>query len=360
MAEKKKEKTDRYVAYVGTYTQDKSKGIYVYDIDQKTGVLKNRSVAEINNTSHVCISKDRKFLYSIADEGVVAFSIDENGDLTKVNQAWTGGLRGCYISVDSKRRFLFVGGYHDGRVTVMKLNKDGSIGDIACGIFHQGVAISMNEHRLDHPKVTCVLLSPDEKYLFASDIGLNQIKVYRIDYTTGQLKLVDIVRCTMDAGPRSMRFSSDGRFLYVLTELNSCIEVYSYDDIDDAPLIRQIHTVNAFKGDYPTAECTSIQMNESESLVMVTVGGKNDVSFFKRNSLDGQLTYAFATPTSGDYPKQVHILPGDEYYVALNHDSNEIRTFRINYEGNYALMCNPPVKIDRPNCIRLLKLDSEG
>ena len=360
MAENKKEKKERYVAYVGTYTLDKSEGIYVYDIDPETGVFTNRSVAKVNNPSHVCISKDRKFLYSIADEGVVSFSIDENGDLTKVNQAWTGGLRGCYISVDSERRFLFVGGYHDGRVTVMKLNADGSIGDVACGIFHQGVAISRSEHRLDHPKVTCVLLSPDEKYLFASDIGLNQIKVYKIDYSTGQLKLVDIVRCTMDAGPRGMVFSSDGRFLYVLTEMNNCIEVYSYDDMNGEPLIRQIHTVNVLNDDYPTAESTSIQMNEAESLVMVSVGGKNEVSFFKRNSLDGQLTYAWGTPTSGDYPKQIHILPGDKYYVALNHDSNEIRTFRINYEGGFALMCNPPVKIDRPNCLRLMKLESKG
>ena len=72
---------DKYVAYVGTYTHENSVGIYVYDLDPDTGILKERSVAPINNPSYLCASYDGKYLYSIADEGVAAFSIDENGDL---------------------------------------------------------------------------------------------------------------------------------------------------------------------------------------------------------------------------------------------------------------------------------------
>ena len=67
---------ERYVAYVGTYTHEKSEGIYVYDVDAATGVLKERSLAYINNPSYVCVSHDGKYLYSISDEGVAAFSID--------------------------------------------------------------------------------------------------------------------------------------------------------------------------------------------------------------------------------------------------------------------------------------------
>ena len=42
MATKSKSK---YLAYVGTYTHEKSLGIYVYDIEVETGVLKFKEVA---------------------------------------------------------------------------------------------------------------------------------------------------------------------------------------------------------------------------------------------------------------------------------------------------------------------------
>lgn len=71
---------ERYVAYVGTYTHEKSVGIYVYDVDVENGVLTQRSVAPINNPSYLCVSHDGTRLYSIEDEGVAAFIIDENGD----------------------------------------------------------------------------------------------------------------------------------------------------------------------------------------------------------------------------------------------------------------------------------------
>ncbi|MBQ9632416.1 MAG: beta-propeller fold lactonase family protein, partial [Lachnospiraceae bacterium] len=150
---------EKYLAYVGTYTHETSVGIHVYDIDLSRGELKERSVAEINNPSYLVPSWDGHFLYSIADEGVASFNIDENGDLIKTSQKPIGGMRGCYLDVDSQNRFLFVGGYHDGRVTMMRLNEDGTIDGIADGIFHRGVAYTARERRIDHPMVSCTKLT---------------------------------------------------------------------------------------------------------------------------------------------------------------------------------------------------------
>ena len=51
----------KYVAYVGTYTHETSVGIYVYDVDPDKGLLKERSVAPINNPSDIINSKDSRF-----------------------------------------------------------------------------------------------------------------------------------------------------------------------------------------------------------------------------------------------------------------------------------------------------------
>lgn len=153
---------ERYVAYVGTYTHGTSVGIHIYDLDVEGGSMAERKVIPINNPSHLTVSANGKFLYSIADEGVAAFKILPDGDLEAMNEKWIGGMRGCYVDVDKENRYLFVGGYHDGRVTMMRLNQDGSIGDIADGIFHTGMGRSIAERNY-RPHVNCVKLTPQQR-----------------------------------------------------------------------------------------------------------------------------------------------------------------------------------------------------
>ena len=130
---------DRYVAYVGTYTHENSVGIHIYDLDVDNAAMKERKVVPINNPSDLVVSKDKRFLYSIADEGVEAFKILPDGDLESMNSTGIGGMRGCYVEVDDENRYLFVGGHHDGRVSMLHINEDGSLGSIADGIFHKGM-----------------------------------------------------------------------------------------------------------------------------------------------------------------------------------------------------------------------------
>ncbi len=350
---------EKYVAYVGTYTHENSVGIYVYDINVEEGILTERSVAPINNPSYLTVSKDGKFLYSIADEGVASFTIDENGDLTKINQSWIGGMRGCYVETDSKHRYLFVGGYHDGRVTMMHLNDDGSIGEIADGIFHQGGFLSQNEKRLDHPKVTCVTLTPDEQYLCAVDFGLNQTKIYEIDYENGKLRLVDIIRSSLDAGARILRFSRDGRFAYIMTGEANTIEVYTYNN-DNGPSFERIQKVEAVDNPTDNAGCTNCYFSSDDSYLFVSVDAMNGFSFLKRDAETGKLSWCGFTTSSGDYPKSLAVLPGDQLVAVLNHDTNDIRTFKMHYDENFALHKNKPVKVYKPNCIRIHKIVTEG
>lgn len=347
---------EKYVAYVGTYTHENSIGIYVYDIDPDTGVFTEKGVAPINNASDLCASSDGKFLYSIEDEGVASFSIESDGMIKKINQADIDGMRGCAVTTDYQRRYLFVGGFHDGKVTMMRLNPDGSIGDIADGIFHQGVAISANDRRLDHPKVSSVRLTPDQDFLLAADYGLNQIKVYKIDYKKGKLSLCDLIRCNLDSGPRSQKFSKDGKFLYILDELTNEIEVYKYSLKDVEPEFERIQVIPSMKGANLSDLSCELMLSHDQEYVYVSVDGFNGVSWLKRDTTTGLLTHTAQLPTSGYFPKAIAVLPGDKYVAVLNHDSNQIRTFAVNHEDETLLLRNRPVTVGKPNSIWIQKL----
>ena len=132
----------KFVAYVSSYTRGKGKdekyGIRVYDVDMENGYLYEKQQIAISNSSYVTISHNRKYLYSITDFGIEAYRIIAGGDLEKINMASINGMRGSYLSTDYEDEFLFVSGYHDGKITVLRINEDGSVGEICDELFLKG------------------------------------------------------------------------------------------------------------------------------------------------------------------------------------------------------------------------------
>ena len=235
----------KYVAYVGTYTHGSSKGLQVYDVDVEKGTLTERSEVEVRNSSHTALSKNGLFLYSIEDEGVAVFRRDKDGDLERINSVDIDGMRGCFLSTDVDGKYLYVAGYHDGKVTVVHTHQDGRLGSLMDGVFHKGLG-SVAERNF-RPHVNCVRPTPDNKYLCAVDNGIDQVKVYRINKRRHKLELVDILRCPRESGPRIIRFSEDGRFAYILFELSNEVKVYSYDGSGLTPEFELLQSVSTLK-----------------------------------------------------------------------------------------------------------------
>ena len=203
---------NKYVAYIGSYTRGKSKGLTIFDVDENFN-FKERVVFEVNNPSYVVLSHNQKFLYTSCDEGVAAFRALDNGGLELLNKASVNGLRPCYLSVDKKNRYLVTAGYHDGKMTILKINRDGSIGEVTDEVFMKGLGSDAGRHYLCH--VNCALFSPDEKYVFSVDIGMDQVKIYEFNHKTGKIKLQGILRCELGSGPKHMLFSNDGKYAYL-------------------------------------------------------------------------------------------------------------------------------------------------
>lgn len=350
-------KQEKYVAYVGTYTHENSVGIHIYDVNVEEGSLKERKVVPINNPSDVVVSKNRKFLYSIADEGVEAFKILPDGDLEPINKQWIGGMRGCYVEVDDENRYLFVGGHHDGRVTMMRLEEDGSIGGIADGIFHKGMGRSVAQRNFI-PAVDCVKLTPDQKFLCAVDNGLDQVKIYRVNYEKGKLKLIDIIRGQIDAAPRMIRFSRDGKYAYILYEASNIVEVYRYSIGEkDTPVFEKIQEISTVTDDEELlCAASGMEISKSGKYLMCSNAGVNTVVCYEIDEQTGMLTRKFDTKVNSDYPKMLAFFPDERHYLTLNNNSNDIFSYRINYEEGYSLQCGTGVAVDKPNCIYILQL----
>lgn len=351
-------KKEKYVAYVGTYTYEHSIGIHIYDLDVESGKMTKRKVVNITNPSDLLVSRNKEFLYSITDDGVRAFRILPDGDLETMNENWIGGMRGCYLDVDDNNRYVFVGGYHDGRVSMLHLNEDGSIGEIADGVFHKGVGRSAAD-RSSRPHVNCVKVTPDQKYLCAVDGGLDHVKVYKIDYEKGKLKLTDIVHSDLDSAPKMIRFSKDGKNAYILNELENSVDVYNYYVDERGAEFERIQKVSTQKVKKDHCSSQNMEFSLDGKYLYCANAGTTEMAIFERDAETGLLTMNSVIPISGDFPKALAIFPGNQHFISLNHQSNEICTFRMDYEKKYALMDGKPLKIDKPNCVYIHKLKAE-
>ena len=350
----------KYVAYVGTYTHGNSKGIQVYDVDVEKGTLRERSEVQVSNASHTAISKNGKFLYSIEDEGVAVFRRDENGDLTRINRVSIDGMRGCFLATDVDGKYLYVAGYHDGKVTVVHTRRDGSLGRIMDGVYHKGLG-SVAERNF-RPHVNCVRPTPDNKYLCAVDNGIDQVKLYRINKRQHKLELVDILRCPRER-PRIIRFSADGRFAYILFELSNEIKVYSYDGSGHTPefeLLQSISTLTKEKDEDAFHNAASgLALAPDGRHLFCTTAGENTVSMYEIDTETGLLDKKFTLPISGDYPKDLVIFPDNKHIAVANHASNTVTTFTVDYDKNIIVMNDKPHHIETPNSIHIWPVPDE-
>lgn len=346
----------KYMAYVGSYSYNgKAKGITVYDVDVEKGVFRERCEVEVDNSSYLIASTDGKTLYSIADEGVVAFRILENGSLSRLNSAKIKGMRGCHLSTDKHDKYVFVSGFHDGKATILRLRRDGGVGEIVDGVFHKGLGSVAD--RNFRPHVTCTRRTPDDKYVMVADSGLDQVKIYRFSEQEEHLIQVDAIRCDLESAPRCFRFSSDGKFIYLMYEQKNVIDVYTYECGDRVPVIEKIQTISttAPKHNQLTAAC-SMRFSPDEKHLFCGNAGDETVSVYSRDPETGMLTQLCCLPISGEYPKDLCVFPDDKHIASINHESGTITFFKVDYEKGLLIMSSNEIRCNEPNSCVIIKV----
>ena len=341
--------TQKLPLLIGTYTNScDSKGIYVYDFDTNTGdfVFKN-ATEKVINPSYLTLSKDQKILYSVNENGaestVSSFHFDSSsGKLTELNQQKAEGADPCYIINDDKN--VIVANYSGGNIAVFGKNANGSLTEVKQVVQHKGKGI---HPRQESAHVHMVYFSPDKKYVLSSDLGTDAIYIYEYHPNTGAevLKLKSKVAVPSGSGPRHLTFSKDGKFVYLLQELNGALSVFSFAN-------GQLHNIQEttilakdFKGNFTGAD---IHISpDGQFLYASNRGEANTISIFKILK-NGQLQTHSVVSSLGKGPRNFVIDPTGKFLLVAHQYSNEVVVFKrdavsgaITDSGKRLELCSP-------------------
>jgi len=336
-AENKVAPKGQYLAYVGTYTtKTNSKGIYVFRYDAATGKLSSLGLAaESADPSFVAVHPNGQFLYAVNESGksstVSAFHIDfATGKLTLLNQLPALGEDPCYISFDRSGKYVFVANYTSGNVVVFPVGADGKLGTATANVHDEG-KLGPNKERQDGPHAHWAQVSTDNRFAFVADLGLDEILVYRLDSTKGTLtpnKPFFLRPLTAGAGPRHAAFSPDGRYFYVLSEMDSTVTTFAY--APDHGVFGYLGVVPmlpvGFEGRNDAAE---IAVHSSGKFLYASNRGHDSIAIFSIDPTKGTLTFGARVSTGGKEPRHFAIDPSGNYLLAENQLSNSLVVFKI-------------------------------
>jgi len=341
---------------VGTYTNGKSEGIYVYDFDSKTGKGILKSKIKASNPSFLAVSPTQQYIYAAFEEGdgkgsVGAYRFDKkDGSLQFINQQASGGDHPCYVAEDKTGKWVTVANYSGGSLSVHPVSANGGLGASTQLIQHSGS--SVNKQRQEKAHVHCTYFSADNKYLFVPDLGMDKLMIYSFNSKTGKLQeAVPAFAASPDnGGPRHITFSPNQRYAYLMEELKGNVVVYRYNN----GKLTQVQSVSAaspgFHGFMGSADIHTSA--DGKFLYCSNRGDANTISIFTINANDGTLKLIGQQSTMGIAPRNFSLDPTGNYLLVANQNSDNIVVFKRNKTTGLLTDSGERIEVGNPVCLK--------
>ena len=357
----------KFRAYVGTYNGSKSQGIYTFTFDATTGEPGPLELAApAANPSFLALHPDGRHLYAVGDmtnaEGkkagaVSAFALQPDGKLTFINQATTVGAGPCHLTVDKSGRMVLAANYGGGSVVAFPIQPEGSVGEHSCFVQHTGRSVTPRQAQ---PNAHSVNISPDNRFVFVADLGLDQVLTYKLDPARATFAAHDpaFVKVAPGSGPRHFCFHPNGRSAYVINELSLTVTAFRFDGARGT--LTEIQTVSAL----PAADGPGPQSGWSAAEIVVHPGGKflygsnrghDSITVFAIAD-DGTLSLVQNAPAEVKVPRNFALDPTGQWLFVEGQKSDSIALFRVAVETGKLTFTGTKLEVGSPVCLKFIPM----
>lgn len=350
------------LVFVSAFTAGEEGAIHAFELDTTRGtLLPTHREAAIENPFFIAVSPDQRFLYAIdtptfggsEPESVAAFRIlDRSGRLEPLGQRSTRGTASCYLETDSEGKRLLVANYSSGSVASYRIDPDGSLSEPVSFVQHEGSSIDPT--RQQQPHAHCFVFSPDGRFAYAADLGIDRILCYAVDPSTAELSpnRQPFVRTAPGSGPRHLAFHPDGQQLYVINELSNTLT--SFVVIPETGMLIERDSVDTLPPDFAdTSHTADVKVTPDGRFVYGTNRGHDSIAAF-RIEAQGKLEPIEITASLGRGPQNLAITQDGRWLLCANMPGNNVAVFRITADGRLE-SAGDPIEMPSPSCIRILE-----
>lgn len=342
------------------------RGILAFQMNLRTGAVVDLGVASaVANPGFLAIHPNHRILYSVNSakidgknvDVVSAFSVElATGRMTLLNQKPSGGENPTHLAVDHAGKNVLVANYGSGSVAVFPIQKNGALNSASAFIQHSGSSIEPN--RQEGPHAHSISTDLSDRFVFSCDLGLDKVLVYKFDSATGSLAANDppfgLLRA--GAGPRHHAFHPNGKFLYVINELDSTMSAFTCDAKRGA--LREFQTFSTlppgFSGKNFPAE---VAVHPSGKFLYGSNRGHDSIVVFGIDQKTGFLSVLDHQSTAGKNPRHFEIDPTGNYLLAANQDSGNVVNFRIDSKTGRLTPLGVVIEAETPLCVKCIPAD---
>ncbi len=344
----------------GTYTSGKSEGIYVHRFNPANADQSAVGKATgIKNPSFLCLSPDRNHVYAVSesnDQGhggkVFAYSLNRHsGYLLKLNEQPSGGDDPCYVTVDRSGKWVIVGNYSSGNLSILPILKGGSLGEAVTRISHQGTGF--DKRRQDKPHVHETVISADNKFIYVPDLGLDKVYIYSFDAASGKAVPASMPYAEVKAGtgPRHIIFHATLPYAYIIQELTGTVTVFRVDKkTGSLKIIQSISSLpSGFNGDAGSAD---IHISpDGRFLYASNRGTSNTIAVFEIDKSNGKVSIKGTPSSLGIHPRNFCFDPSGDWLLVANRDSDQVVVFRVDKKTGMISDTGKRINIPSPVCL---------
>lgn len=348
-----------------------SRGIYHASLNTDTGKLSDPTLAaEADSPGFLAVHPDGKTLYATTGNSITAYRITGGAgrsQLKRIGSVETGNGGAAHVSTDRAGTVLFSAQYGGGSTTLYPLNPDGSIDNRIDVKQHADLlpdaGSRVDAGRQDKPHAHWTGTSPDDRFVFVPDLGMDKVVIWELDRDTPSLSHHGYGDCPPGSGPRHMKFSPDGKRIYVLNELALSITVFDYDaSTGTMTPIQTIETLSEqTKAKETTNSASEIRVHPSGKFVYAANRGHDTVSVFRVH--DGEsddsgaghgsdvLSLVEVEPIRGGWPRNFGIDPSGRWLIAAGRDSNTATVFEIAPDSGELTFIRQTQTVPTPICV---------
>jgi 6-phosphogluconolactonase len=315
--------------FIGSNTPD---GILAYDWNPATAELAPAGVvAKLGNVDWILYSHDRRFLYASSEVdtfngkptgGVASYRV-EGSKLTPISAQNSAARGTCYIALDHTGTVLVSADYGGGAAASFKVH-GGELSPSVWSEHYQGHG--PNKDRQEGPHAHSARFSPDNRFVYINDLGLDRIHIYHLNPQAAELTPAGAYHARPGAGPRMMHFHPNRVTAYSVNELDSTVDVLHWNSADGSlTLITRINLLPA-GATGPTRGCDAVITRDGRHVYFAN-RDHNFLYAFNADAMTGALTPIARTSCGGKTPRSFTLDPTERWMLVANQDSNLIAVF---------------------------------